>query len=234
MSLLPGIYPSSWTAFCNSGFPHLPGPQGIALLLRFAPSFRDLSHQAFKPFCQSGSPVGDNSAQCWRSDLKFHSRGESYMLAKTCPSAHTSVTAQQETLHTGLKDSLICCPFSHWPVERDCYNAMYMWHNMLEEVHHHTQHELLTSHWAYRVLCASLACTHPKSCIARLLNHLSLFQHKMVFQWYWVLPTKSQASKLSLVRQAWVQVHTSAQRRIVQFFQQMYYTTFPEMVFLKG
>lgn len=86
----------------------------------------------FQTFCQPGSPVGNNSAQCWRRNLKFHPGGESYILEKTCLSVHTSVTAQQESLHIGLKDSLICCLFSHLPVERDCYNAIYIWHNMVD------------------------------------------------------------------------------------------------------
>lgn len=96
-----------------------PVPQGITLFLLFSPSFRDLSHQAFKPFCQPGSPVGDNSAECWRRNLKLHPGGESNILSKTHLSAHNSVTAQQENLHVVLKDSLICCLFSHLPAERD-------------------------------------------------------------------------------------------------------------------
>lgn len=88
--------PEQPSTILTSSTPQPPG-YNFALAL-FSPSFRNLSHQAFKTFCQPGSPVGHNSAQCWRRNLKFNSGGELYVLSKTHLSVHSSVTAQQKTL----------------------------------------------------------------------------------------------------------------------------------------
>lgn len=95
--------------------PQHPSSLGIALLFSLS---RICLIKLSNFFCQPGSTVEDNSAHCWRRNLKSCSGGESYILAKTYLSAHTSVTAQQDTLRIGLKDRLICCLFSHLPTER--------------------------------------------------------------------------------------------------------------------